>query len=108
MAAELRRLGQNIKKASRVKYDNTEDFAKAIGMSLFDTHRLIEGRLMLNPQKLKEVAVVLDKPLLELLNVDGDYTFVECMGNFKHKDNEDKILDMIDNYIDLIEAISWY
>lgn len=107
MAAELRRLGQNIEKASYAIYDNIGDFAKATGLSVADTYKLFEGRLMLVPSKLKEIANLVNKSLLELLDINGDYTFVECMGSFRDKKNEDKILDMIDDYIDLSEAISW-
>ena len=106
MAAELRRLGQNIEKASRSIYENIEDFARDINISTIDMYRLFEGRLLLLPSKLKQIAQVLNKSISELLDISGEYEFVECMGNFKDKQNEDKILDMIDNYIDLLEAIS--
>ena len=106
MAAELRRLGQNIENASRAIYENIEDFAKDINISAIDMYRLFEGRLLLLPSKLKEVARILNRPISELLDIRGEYMFVECMGSFKNKQNEDRILDMIDNYIDLLEAIS--
>lgn len=106
MAADLRRLGQNIEKASQDIYTNVEDFAKAINLSLNDLYRVFEGRLLLTPSKLKEIAQVVNKPVGQLLNISGEYTFVECMGNFSDKSNEDQILDIIDDYIDLVEAIS--
>ena len=53
-----------------------------------------------------KIAEVLKKPLKELLDTSGEFAIVECMGSFKDKNNEDKVLDIIDNYIDLIEAIS--
>ena len=106
MAADLRRLGRNIEKASKDIYDNVEDFAKNADISTSDVYRLFEGRLILNPLKLKEISKVVKKPLCDLLNTDGEYVFVECMGNFKDKNNEDKILDIIDSYVDLVEAIS--
>lgn len=106
MAAELRRLGYNIEKASQKKYNTIEDFASAIDLSLKDTHRLFEGRIVLSPFQLKAISEKVDVPLKELLDVSGRYTLVECMGSFKDKQNEDKVLDLIDNYIDLVEAIS--
>ena len=106
MAVELRRLGSNIEKASKKAFGHTEEFANAINMSLKDVHRLFEGRLILSPSQLKIISQKVDTPLKDLLDISGKYTFVECMGNFKDQKNEDKILDLIDNYIDLIEAIS--
>lgn len=106
MAAELRRLGYNIEKASQRKYNTIEDFAKAVNLSLRDVHRLFEGRLVLSPFQLKAISEKVDISLKELLDVSGKYNLVECMGSFKDKRNEDKVLDLIDDYIDLMEAIS--
>lgn len=106
MAADLRRLGYNIEKASLSKYASKAEFAQAINLSVADVTRVFEGRLLLSPVKLKELAKLIGTSVRDLLDVTGEYNFVECMGNFKNKENEDKILDMIDNYIDLLEAIS--
>lgn len=106
MAAELRRLGYNIEKASQRKYNTIDDFAKAVNLSLRDVHRLFEGRLVLSPFQLKAISEKVDISLKELLDVSGKYNLVECMGSFKDKRNEDKVLDLIDDYIDLMEAIS--
>ena len=106
MATELRRLGRNIEIASKSAYRNIEDFAKEINLSTKDMYRLFEGRLLLAPSMFMKIAEVLKKPLNELLDTSGEFAIVECMGSFKDKNNEDKVLDIIDNYIDLIEAIS--
>ena len=106
MAAELRRLGSNIEKASRENYKRVEDFANAINLSVRDVHRLFEGRLIVSPFQLKAISEKVNTPVRELLDISGKYTLVECMGSFKDEQNKDKILDLIDNYIDLVEAIS--
>jgi hypothetical protein len=66
----------------------------------------LEGRLIASPVQLKAISEKVEVPLKELLDVSGKYTLVECMGSFKCEENEDRILDLIDNYIDLVEAIS--
>ena len=106
MAVMLRRLGSNIEKASLENYTHIEDFAKDVCLSVRDVHRLFEGRLVLSPIQLNLISQKVNTPLKDLLNVSGNYTFVECMGVFKDQSNEDKILDLIDNYIDLVESIS--
>ncbi len=105
MSAELRRLGSNIEKASRSNYKQIEEFANDTNLSVRDVHRLFEGRLILSPLQLKVISEKVNTPLKELLDISGEYTLVECMGRFKDEKNEDKILDLIDNYIDLVEAV---
>lgn len=106
MAAELRRLGSNIEKASKTKYSSITDFARDVGLSVNDVSRLFEGRLFLPPFYLKKISQLIGLPFDELINTDGEYALVDCMGNFKDEKNKDKILDLIDNYIDLVEAVS--
>lgn len=106
MANDLRRIGQNIEQFANNVYHSIEEFANAINLSVNDTHRLFEGRLVLTPLKLKEISRVLSVSLSELLNTEGEYSFVDCMGSFSNKANEDFIINIIDDYIDLIEDTS--
>lgn len=108
MAAELRRLGSNIEKASKKNYTQVEDFASAINLSVKDVHRLFEGRLILSSSQLKVISEKVNTPMKKLLDISSKYTFVECVGSFKDVQNEDKILDLIDSYIDLSEAVSCF
>lgn len=103
MAKELRILGKNIEIAVKNKYANVEEFRKEIQFSERDLDRLFTGRLLVNKNKLIQISRLLRIPVQELLNTKKDYSFVHPYGEFKNKDNEHKILDFIDDYIDLIE-----
>ena len=103
MSKQLRILGKNIEIAVKNHYDNIEDFRKDIGFSERDLDRLFTGRLLVNKDKLKQISILVKTPIQDLLNTKKDYTFVHSYGEFKNRENEHKILDLIDDYIDLIE-----
>lgn len=79
---------------------------KDINMVERDVNRLFQGRLLLHYEKVKEISRLTETPVTEFLNMDKDYTFVEPYGEFTNRENEHKILDFIDDYIDLVEAVN--
>lgn len=106
MSALLRTIGLNYLLAINEKYYSVEDFIKELDLSLNDLNRFLEGRLILPPHVLKQMSNVLDKPLNVLLNTNKVYSYTECYGSFKDQKNENKILNMIDDYIDLTESVN--
>ena len=103
MSKLSRIVGKNIELAANKKYADIEDFRKDIGFSKRDFDRLFTGRVLVHYQKFKQIAELVEVPVVELLNTDKDYTFVHAYGEFSNKENEHKILDLIDDYIDLVE-----
>ena len=106
MSKMTRILGKNIELAVNRKYVNIEDFKKDVNIVERDVYRLFEGRLLLAPDKIKEISRLTETPVSELLDMDKDYFFVEPHGEFINRENEHKILDFIDDYIDLVEAVN--
>lgn len=106
MASNLRLLGNNIKcMADEIKLD-AKELASACGLSLSDIHRVFEGRLVLTPIQISAVANTLHCSINQLLvRPEGFVSYGECMGDFKNPENEDKILNIIDDYIDLRESV---
>lgn len=105
MSKELRIIGKNIELAVKKTYANSEKFKKDLGLSDRDMERLFTGRLLIGPSKIKQIAKLTNVTVTELLNTDKDYSFVHSYGQFLNKENEHKILDFIDDYIDLIEFV---
>ena len=103
MSKTLRIVGRNIELAVKQKYDNVEDFRKDIDFSKRDLERLFCGRLLVHSNKFKQISKLVGVSVKDLLNTDKDYTFVHAYGEFKNRENEHKILDFIDDYIDLVE-----
>lgn len=106
MSKMTRIYGRNIELAIKRKYSNIEGFLKDANMIERDVNRLFEGRLLLNYAKLKEISQLTETPISEFLEMDKDYTFVEPYGEFTNSENEHKILDLIDDYIDLVDILS--
>ncbi len=106
MASNLRLLGNNIKcMADEIKLD-AKELASACGLSLSDIHRVFEGRLVLTPVQICAIADTLKCSVNQLLvKPEGFISYGECMGDFKNPENEDKILNIIDDYIDLMESV---
>lgn len=106
MASNLRLLGNNIKcMAEEIKLD-AKELASVCGLSLSDIHRVFEGRLVLTPVQICAVADTLKCSINQLLvKPEGFISYGECMGDFKNPENEDKILNIIDDYIDLMESV---
>jgi hypothetical protein len=106
MASNLRLLGNNIKcMADKNKLD-AEELAGVCGLTLSDIHRVFEGRLVLTPIQISNIASTLGCTINQLLDrPEGFVSYGECMGEFKNPDNEDKILNIIDDYIDLKESV---
>lgn len=106
MASNLRLLGNNIKRMAEKNRLDTEELADACGFSLSDIHRVFEGRLLLTPVQICAIADTLKCSVNQLLvKPEGFISYGECMGDFKNSENEDKILNIIDDYIDLVESV---
>lgn len=82
---------------------------EALGLSSFELDKLFAGRLSLTTSDLRVVASTLGVPLRALAMPDQnayDKGAVHCMTEFSDRNNREKILDMIDAYIDIREAVS--
>jgi hypothetical protein len=108
MSKLSRIVGKNIELAVKKKYANVEDFRKDIDFTQRDLDRLFTGRVLVNFKKFKQISELVEVPVVELLDTNKDYTFVHAYGEFSNRDNEHKILDFIDDYIDLIEITGGY
>lgn len=95
-------IGYNINKIIKQKNIKKSEFASNLNYSDSDVNRIIEGRLVLTPQDLFDIAEKLNVSIEDLIK---DKKYSGCMKKFINKDYREKILDIIDMYIDLKEAI---
>lgn len=72
-----------------------------------DVNRLIDGRLLISPNGMKQIADFLHVKKKDLLKANDDYLIpqLQYMKEFKNKDNLDQILDLLDDYIELKESV---
>lgn len=107
MASNLRIIGYNIKSKAEEANLEITDIANICGLSLNDIQRVYEGRLLLTYEQLCAIADVLRCNTNQLLVKPNNFiSYGKTTGSFKNPDNEDVILNILDDYIDLVEALT--
>lgn len=107
MTASKRRIGVNIFMLMNEKGISREQLAEKLGYSFRDICRLTEGRLLLAPNKLKKVAEALGTSIDSFL-VQEEKDLVpelQYMKKFSDSASLDKVLDLMDEYIELKESL---
>lgn len=102
-----RKLGTNIYTAMQKSGLSREQMAEKTEYSFRDICRMLDGRLIITPDRLGKFAQVLGVEKVDLMrDVDGDFVpELQYMKEFKSPENLDKILDLIDMYVELEEAM---
>ena len=107
MANVGRKLGVNIYTLMRNSGISREDLAEKLNYTYRDMCRILEGKLMLSPIELEKVAKLFGKTKKELLNFEADRFVPELqyMKEFSNTENLDKILALLDDYVELREVL---
>ena len=107
MANIGRKLGVNIFTLMQNSGISREDLAKRLNYTYRDMCRILEGKLMLPPIEIGKIAEFFDKGKKELLVYEADKIVPELqyMKEFSNPDNLDRILDLLDDYVELKEAM---
>ena len=107
--AYSRIVGQNIQLVLQQKGVRLEQLAQQLGYSLIDLHRVLDGVLMIDGDEIREFANILKVELSELLDQRDETEYrglLHCMGEYHDAKNKDKILDYMDMYIGIEEAMN--
>ena len=107
MANIGRKIGVNIFILMQNAGLSREELARKLSYSYRDMCRILEGKLMLPPVEVKRIAEFFGKTKQELLHYEADKFVPELqyMKEFSDTKNLDKILDLLDEYVDLKEAM---
>ena len=107
MADVGRKIGVNIFTLMQNAGISREELAEKLDYSYRDMCRVLEGKLMLPPIEIKRIADLFGMTKKELINYEVDKFVPELqyMKEFSDTNNLDKILDLLDEYVDLKEAI---
>lgn len=66
----------------------------------------MDGRLVLTPKQFVTIVKELGcKSDIMFVLPDGFTAYGECVGYFRDHKNEEKILNIIDDYIDIVESV---
>ena len=107
MANLCRKIGVNIYTFIHDAGTTPERLAKDLNYSLKDMWGVIEGKIMLPPVELDRIAKVLGTSKDEIVRYDADSLApnLTFMHEFSNSDRLDKILDLMDEYVEIKEAI---
>ena len=107
MANLCRKIGVNIYTLIHNAGTTPERLAKDLNYSLKDMWGVIEGKIMLSPAELDRIAKALgtSKDVIVRFDADSLAPNLAFMNEFCNPDNLDKILDLMDEYVELREAI---
>ncbi|MBQ0065755.1 MAG: hypothetical protein KBT48_08305 [Firmicutes bacterium] len=107
MANVGRKLGVNISVFLQKANISPEIFASKLGYSVKDAWRIIEGKVIVPPIELDRITNILGTTKADLMTYEADYKVPELqyMKEFSNPDNLDKILDLMDEYVECRECV---
>lgn len=107
MAGIGRKIGANIAMLMQETGMSIEKLATQLNFTIRDVYRLIEGRLLLPPKGLQCVADALGRTTEELMFYETNNILPELqyMKEFSDPANLEKVLDLLDEYIELKESL---
>lgn len=108
MSNVSRKLGINIDYYIRKNNNTLEGFAEKVGCSVRDIQSIVEGKVLLSPNMLEDIAKALNISREDLVSNDYGNRVPELQyrKKIKNPDNLDKILDLMDEYVKCRECIS--
>ena len=106
--ASLRDLGYRIMTLSKNNEALISELCSKLNFSRLDLNRLFYGKLSLTPLQIKTVASTLSVSVEDLINYKNQDSYkdiVHCMSSFSSQENCNEVLDIIDSYVDIKEAL---
>ena len=107
MANLNRRIGNNIYTSMKDNKISSEILAERMEYSIKDVWSIIEGKVMLPPSELEKIAGVLNTTKERLIDDQSDRLVpnLEFMHDFSNPDNLDKVIDLMDEYVEIYETV---
>ena len=107
MANLCRKIGTNIYTFMQEANLCPKDLASSLNYSINDVWNVIEGKIMIPPVEIEKIAGVLGTTANQLVTYDSSSPVpnLEFMKEFSNQDSLDKILDLMDEYVEIKEAI---
>lgn len=107
MAKLYRKIGVNVYTFMQKANITPEELAKQMSYSLKDIWNVIEGRVMIPPVELNKLASMLGVTKEDLVTNESERLVpnLEFMKEFSNPDSLDRVLDLMDEYVEIREAI---
>lgn len=105
---QARMIGNFVEQMAKAKAISDESLCELIGISEVQLHRFFKGQVILSFVQLTKLASAFGISISQILNGDEDIynrTVVHSEGVFSKNENREKILDIIDDYMDLCNTL---
>lgn len=103
-----RMLGNYIQELAEKKDVSISDLSALLDCEEHQVKSLLKGRSFATFQQLSALAERFGVSVTDLLDGDEVYynrTVVHCMNHFQNPQNRETILDIIDDYMDILDAV---
>lgn len=104
---QARMIGNFVEHIAATKSISDERLCSIIGCEARQLRSFYNGRSILSYPQISAVASELGVTVSQILSGDKNYynkTVVHCMNEFDNENNREKILDIIDDYMDIYDA----
>ncbi len=105
----MRMLGNYIQQLAKEKKLDEAELSRILGCKEYQVKALIRGRMLVSFEQLSVLAQKFDISVSDLLNGDIEQyndSVVSCVNKFSDTNNREIILDLIDEYLDVLDAVS--
>ena len=106
---DLRLLGSTIRKLSTDNRISEEKMQEVLGCSYDQVSAIYDGRVFPSFGDLQQLASLFGTTVEEMIHGDEAYyeaNVVHCMGTFEDTNNREEILDIIEDYLTLLDITS--
>ena len=100
MREKNRVFGNNVKYLLSQRGISAEQFGKKLGYTEFEAYKIMDARLILDNQEKEDIRVARDEAEYEQAGC------IECRGSFDKSEDKKLILDILDLYCDVQEALA--
>lgn len=105
----FRMIGNYVNKLTSEKGLALSDLSGVLRCSNLQVQAFLKGRKLISYSQLSALADFLSVPVSSLLAGDKEFyaaTVVHCMNEFQNEQNRERILDLIDDYMDVLDSVS--
>lgn len=105
---EARMLGNYVEHLAQRKGLSISDLSRILDCTENQVYSFIKGRAYVSFAQISTLATELGATIEELLHGDEktyNATVVHCMNDFQDNKNRETILDLIDDYVDVVDAV---
>lgn len=104
-----RMLGNKIEHLATSKNLSITDLSEVLGCTETQMHLLLKGRVVASFTQISRIAEKLETSVQDLLasnKAEYNSTVIHCMNEFADDNNREFILDLMYDYMDIVDAVS--